>query len=193
MPPPKKAAKKTAKKAAKKAAKHADPKHKETKDLRRSFEHLGRIESLQSAVQAGSQADVSSLVSLAQQQLGAGQPGNAADLLRAAEHLSFAALATGHTKQGKVSAAVHAAIEEEYDRLRRKAGEHWEGDADRDPTVASLYKSSRQGAKRAFGAANYRQALELIRACEAIAHVVRHGPEKLTAGRAALALTSSGR
>ena len=80
MPPPKKAAKKVAKKA----AKHADPKHHEARDLRRAYEHLGRIESLQRAVTSGLQEGVATLVALAQQQLKGGNARNSAELLRAA-------------------------------------------------------------------------------------------------------------
>ncbi len=184
MPPPKKAAKK----AAKKSAKQADPKSNVQKDLLRAFEHLGRVESLQSSVEAGYQADVSTLVLLAQQELGAGDAKNAANLLRAAEHLSFATPAAGHVKQSKISNALYGALEEEYERLSHKAAEHWDSSDERHTAVTALYKTSLKGAKRAFDTGNYRQAMELVRAAEALTHVVKHGPEHLTAGRTSLSL-----
>ncbi len=187
MPPPKKAAKK----AAKKPAKPADPKHKQLKDVRRAFEHLGRIESLQSSLKTDTHTDVSSLVLLSQEELNARDAKNAADLLRAAEHLSFAALAAGHLKQSKLSTTVLDGIEEEYEHLTRKALEHWGHSDDRHTVVATLYKRSFQEARRAFSSSNFRQALELIRAAEALSHVVKHGPEKLMAAKSALSFTGS--
>jgi hypothetical protein len=188
MPPPKKAAKKVAKKVAKKAAKHADPKHKEAKDLRRAYEHLGRIESLQRAGFATAETDVATLVSLAQQQLKDGHANNAADLLRAAEHLSFASLAAEHTKQTKVSGLVKDVLEEEYHHLTDKAAEHWGSTKQRHTAVASLYKRSLQSSEQALKRGAYREALELVRAAESLAHVEKRGPEKLTAAQESIRL-----
>jgi hypothetical protein len=96
-------AKKAAKKAAKKvAAKHADPQHHERRDLRRAYEHLGRVEILKQNGQAELN-DVVSLVALAEKELVQGHRKDAADLLRAAEHFSFAAIVPSATKPGKVS------------------------------------------------------------------------------------------
>jgi hypothetical protein len=183
MPAPKKAAKKAAKKVAKKAAKHADPKHRESKDLRRAYEHLGRIESLQRMLPETEMADAGALVALAQRQLNEGEAANAADLLRAAEHLSFAALAAGNANQAEVSNGVQQAIAEEFDHLAGKAEEHWSGAASRHAEVASLYKRSLKAAKAAFDRAAYRQALEGMRAAEALSHVEKRGPQRLSAGR----------
>lgn len=188
MPPPKKAAKKVAKKVAKKAAKHADLKHKEAKDLRRAYEHLGRVESLQRTGLATAQADAATLVALAQQQLKDGDAKNAADLLRAAEHLSFAALAAEHAKQTKVSGVVQDALEQEYHHLTDKAAEHWGHAAKRHRAVAALYKSSLQSSKRALERGAYREAMEFVRAAEALAHVEKHGPDQLTAAQEAVLL-----
>lgn len=176
---------------AKKTAKHAHPKHKEVKDLRRAFEHMGRILSLQSSLATASRTDVDSLVSLAEQELAGGEGKNAAELLRAAEHISFATLASGHAKQPSVSAFVEEAVREEYERLAQKAVEHWDHADRRHAAVSAIYKSSLQGSKRALAAGGYRQALELVRAAAALAEVERHGPKKLAAGRARLELTAS--
>ena len=179
MPPPKK------------SAKHARPKHKEVKELRRAFEHMGRILSLQPSLTAASRVDVDLLVSLAEQELADGDDKNAAELLRAAEHISFATLARDHAKQPSLSPLVEEAVREEYERLAEKAAEHWDHADRRHPAVSSLYKSSLQGAKRALAAGVYRQGLELVRAAAALAQVEKHGPKKLAAGRARLELTAS--
>ena len=81
------------KKAAKKSAKHHDPKHDSAKDLRRAYEHLGRVDILQRVLQPKHAHDVKSLVTLAERELENGHRKDGANLLRAAEHFSFAALA----------------------------------------------------------------------------------------------------
>ena len=191
MPPPKKAAKKAAKKTAKKAAKHADPKHKEAKDLRRAYEHLGRIESLQRVVPGTTQADLAALVSLAQQQFKEGYANNAAELLRAAEHLSFAALAAGYEKQPGISRPVEDSLDGEYHHLAEKAAEHWSHTPQRHSVVASLYKSSLKSSRRALESSAYREAMELVRAAEALAHVQQYGPSRLAAGQPIRSLANS--
>src|SRR5258708_16482578 len=77
------------KKAAKKSAKHHDHKHDSAKDLRRAYEHLGRLEILQRTLQPTQAGDVKSLITLAKQELENGHRKDAADLLRPAEHFSF--------------------------------------------------------------------------------------------------------
>jgi len=98
------------KKAAKKAVKHHDLKHQEAKDLRRAYEHLGRVEILQRALQQTHVEHVSTLAALAEQELQSGHIKDAADLLRAAEHLSFAALAGDSAKVADVSKDLENAI-----------------------------------------------------------------------------------
>jgi hypothetical protein len=173
--PAKKAAKKSAKKAAKKAA-HHHPSH----DLRRAYEHLGRIETLESALNPAAANSVSTLAALAQQELASGHGKSSADLLRAAEHLSFAALAP-EGADTRVSPDLKAAIAAEYDHLLRRAADHWSEPAPRHPAVASLYPATLKQAQTAFKSAAYRQALELARAAEALAHITRQGPAKLPA------------
>ncbi len=106
-----------ANRAAKKAAaKHADPKHHEAKDLRRAYEHLGRVEILQHSLGATSAKEIHTLVTLAEKELGKGHRKDAADLLRAAEHFSFAALAAEATS-GNVSDELKGIVAEEVDHL----------------------------------------------------------------------------
>jgi len=67
MPPPKKAAKKAAKKSAKKAAGHHHNKHYQEKDLRRAYEHMGRVAVLRQASESSGMDAVAELTTLAQQ------------------------------------------------------------------------------------------------------------------------------
>lgn len=172
-----------ANKAAKKAAaKHADPKHHEAKDLRRAYEHLGRVEILQHSLGATSAKEIHTLVTLAEKELGKGHRKDAADLLRAAEHFSFAALAAEATS-GNVSDELKGIVAEEVDHLTERANEHW-GESDREEhhaSIAPLFHTSLEAAEKALEVGSYRQALELARGSEALAHVKKHGPEQLGA------------
>ncbi len=180
MPAPKNAAKNA-------PVSHADPKHHEGKDLRRAYEHLGRVEILQRS-SGQTNTDVSTLAALAQQELRVGHAKGAADLLRAAEHLSFAALRTNATEASELSPMLKEAIQKEFDHLLEKAEEHWkQGDKkDRHADVATLYRSSLEAAEQARKQGLCRQALELARSAEALAHVRKHGSAELAAGKAPL-------
>ena len=174
-----------AKKAAKKAAaKHASPKHHDAKDLRRAYEHLGRVEILQGTLSAAFSKDIHPLVTLAETELGKGHRKDAADLLRAAEHFSFAALANANSKPGKVSEELEDIVAEEVEHLTHKANEHWDesDDSEHHASVAALFQISLKAASNALKAGRYRQALELARGLEALSHVKKHGPEELGAG-----------
>jgi hypothetical protein len=92
--------------AAKKSAKHHDPKHDSARDLRRAHEHLDRVHILQSVLQPKQADDVKSLVTLAEQKLENGHRKDAANLLRAAEHFSFAALAYDTEELEEISKAL---------------------------------------------------------------------------------------
>lgn len=174
---------KAAKKAAQKAAHDLHKKHHHTKDLRRAYEHLGRVEIL-GLMQSGSCEEVISLVNLAQDEMENGGSRNAADLLRAAEHLSFAALLDRAGSNTQVYGVLMPAISDELDRLADKAQEHWQSD-DADEGIAQIYRDSltRAGAARNQGL--FRQALELVRAAEALAHVKpphrKHAPKRVAA------------
>ena len=172
--PAKKAAKKVAKKASKKAAHHHTG-----HDLRRAYEHLGRIEVLDRALDLGPSRDIKSLAELAQQELAAGNGKSAADLLRAAEHLSFAGLAGKDS--ARISPDLKAAIAAEFSHLNDRAARHWSESTSRHAPVSALYPSLLKQAQAAFAAEQYRPALELARAAEALAHITRLGPARLPA------------
>jgi hypothetical protein len=172
MPPPKK--------AAKKAAGHRHDKRHEAKDLRRAYEHMGRVAVLRQTSNPSEQ--VAELTALAQQAIKDGHTKEAADLLRASEHLSFAVLAGEASGIVRVSAELKEAITEQFDDLTRKAQEHWQQQEEPSDIVAATYQSSRNSASKAFKANAFHQALEFARASEALAHVKQLGPLKLESG-----------
>ena len=185
MPPPKKAAKKVAKKAAKKSARHND-----RNDLRRTYEHLGRVQVLQAAVDVAPNLDVKTLVALAQRELKDRQVRNAAELLRAAEHLSFAATDLSGSGEPSVSDPLLEAITMEFDHLTHRASEHWDRETDRHTSVSTIYKRTQKRAVKAFQLQAFRQSLELARASEALSHVKKHSMEALQSGAEVLSLSS---
>ena len=183
-----------AKKAAKKAAaKHADSKHHEAKDLRRAYEHLGHVEILQGNLSAASSKDIHTLVTLAEKELGKGHRKDAADLLRAAEHFSFAALTDANAKPGKISEELEGIVAEEVEHLTERANEHWDEreESEHHASVTTLFRTSLETAASALKAGRYRQALELARGSEALAHVKKHGAEELGAGTSRLKLPNA--
>jgi len=157
------------KKAAKKSAKHHDEKHHHAKDLRRAYEHLGRVEILRHLLSAPGD-EIATLVDLAQREVANGAAKNAADLLRAAEHLGFAAILNRPSGKAEVFGGLMAAIRDEFDRLEEKAEEHWEAES-APPEVEKIYRASLKKAAMAREQGAYRQALELVRGAEALAHV----------------------
>jgi hypothetical protein len=171
MPPPKKAAKKSAKKAAKKSAGHHQDTHHQANDLRRAYEHMGRLEILQRSLKSSTADTVAELTRLAQKAIVGGHNKDAADLLRASEHLSFAVLAGENPEAGRIPAELEQSITEHFDELLRRADEHWEDQERHSSTFAGLYQSSRKSALSAFKRGAYHQALEFARAAEALAHV----------------------
>ncbi len=108
-------------------------------------------------------------------------------MLRASEHLIFASLASAQGQKA-VSERLERAIHEEYEHLSRKAEEHRAASESGNAGVASIMKKSARSAAEALKRQAYRQALELIRASEALAHVDGDGVAKLGAGRAQDAL-----
>ena len=191
MPHPKKAAKKAAKKTAKKAAGHHHDKHHQANDLRRAFEHLGRVSVLRQALKSSGTDAVAELTALAQQAIKGGHSKDAADLLRALEHLSFAALAGEVSSIARISVDLRESITDQFDDLMRRADEHWQEEEEHSSNLTEIYKNSRERATKAFKARAYHQALEFARAAEALAHVKQHGFLKLESGRKNLQLKSS--
>jgi len=182
MPTPKKSAKKGAKKTAG---------HHHDNELRRAYEHMGRIAVLRQTSKPSPTDAVSVLTKLAQQAIKDGYSKDAADLLRASEHLSFAVLAGEVSGIVSVSAELKESITEQFDELTRRANEHWEEEAEHSGILTGIYQSSRNSATKAFKARAYQQALEFARAAEALAHVKQHGPLKLEGGHTDLHLRSA--
>jgi hypothetical protein len=161
---------KAAKNAAKKTANNlAHPGH----ELRCAYEHLGRIEILEGTLAGSPFVDVAALANLAQQQLGSGYSRNAADLVRAAEHMCFGALAPSHVTDSLVAPDLKRAITTEFETLMRSAEEHWE-DEDQPVNrvvILDLFTRALDQARRAFTCGAFRPALEFARAAEALSRV----------------------
>ena len=187
MPPPKKAAKKAAKKS---AAHHHDKDH-HANDLRRAYEHMGRVAVLQRSSESFETDAVAELTALAQRAIKDRHSKDAADLLRASEHLSFAALADGASGIVRVSAELKDSIREQFDELTRRAEERLEEEEEHSSTLTAIYRSARNSATRALKARAYHQALEFARAAEALAHVKQPGSLKLESGRKNLQLKNA--
>ena len=171
------------KKAAKKAPKHhKDKKHEGGKDLRKAYEHLGRLAALQELLPATVVSRLGVLTALAEANLLAGEAKSAADLLRAGEHLAFATLAS-KAKEQRLSEALLDAIHADYEHLVDKAEEHRERHGDDVPAeVGVLYDTMLEAAREAFAKGAYRRALEFARGAEALAHVRGNGAMQLEDG-----------
>lgn len=159
-------AKKAAKKAAKKSAGHHDP-HKAANDARRTFEHLGRVQVL--ARLGSSETDsLQFLTTTADSAFRAQQYKESADLLRAAEHLSFASL-HADSKEA-VPTDLKRVIQEEVEHLLERAEDH----ASRHvlpQQIQELYARLVKEAKASLRRGSLRAALEVARGGEALAHV----------------------
>ena len=160
--PPKKAAKKVAKKA---PGQH-DP-HKAAKDARRTFEHLGRVQALSSLTSSESES-LSLLMKTADGAYQTQQYKESADILRAAEHLSFAALHVEATET--VAAELKKVIQEETEHLIERSVEH-SSHHDIPETLLTLLARMTKDAKAAMRRGSYRSALEFARGAEALSHV----------------------
>jgi hypothetical protein len=185
---PQKAAKKAAKKVAKKAAKHT-PEHdaeKRQKDTRRAYEHLGRVQVLTPLLIAESSEKVRTLATLAQSVFRAGSEGNAADLLRAAEHFCFGSLASVLPSDAAVTPKLKEAIKSEYEHLCERAADH-ASERQMPREIAAIYKEMLATASKAMRSGSFLAALEMARGAEALAHVDEH-IAALSAGGSASAL-----
>lgn len=160
-----------AKKAAKKSAKDHGTKHHEGKDLRRAYEHLGRLSVLEKLLTASVAGQVGLMTELAQSSLRQGEDKTAADLLRAGEHLGFGTLAS-QAKESRLSDELVSAINAEYEHLVDKAAEHWQKhEGNRPSEIEAVYDAMLDSANSAFQKGVYRRALEFARGAEALAHV----------------------
>ena len=173
---PGKAAKKVAKKAAKKSAGHAGH------DVRRAYEHLHRVGILHSALGRESLAQVDTLSRAAHDALASDDAKSAADLLRAAEHLSFGTLATSRAEPGPGSDLVHAA-EAEYEHLAGRAAERWkERNGSANPELAPIFDAMQTASTQAWERGALHRALEFARGAEALTHA-SDSPKGLPAPR----------
>jgi len=164
------APKKAAKKAAKKSAKdHANKNG--SKDLRRAYEHLGRLSGLEKLLSGAVRTQIGQLTDLAQRSLQQGEQTTAADLLRAGEHLAFGSLAS-QAKATQLSSDLASAIDAKYEELIDMAEEHWgRHDGNRPDGIEEVYDSMLDAASVAYGKGAYRRALEFARGAEALAHL----------------------
>ena len=149
------------KKAAKKAPAKFAPKHDDGKDLRRVYEHQGRVLALH-GVLGKYGADIKTITALAEKELAGSHFKDAADLFRASEKAD-----------ADISEALEKSLTEEFENKRSKADEHWE----ESNTLSGLYEKTLDGAQKALDGGAYRKALELVRAAEALAHVHLHEDE----------------
>jgi len=185
----KKAVKKSAKKAVKKAAKKS-AKHHAGHDLRRAYEHLGRLEVLQGGLPGAVVTDINALTQMARTSLHAGDTKNAAALLRGCEHLAFAALATG-TRETQIGNDLQEAIDGEYEHLVERAVEHWdEQDEEPNGALAAIYEKTFAAAEAAYNKGAFRRSLELARGAEALSKVHGVGDARLGPGSARRSLKS---
>ena len=159
-----------AKKAAKKAAKHVHHGDHDPKDLLHAYEHLGRIEILHGSLDKQAVKDIATLTMLAEQQLAGKRMKDAADLLRAAEHLSFGALNSSKAEK-RIDPQLEEAIDKEFHHKLEKAEEHWAEKSYHHPAIEEIYTSVTERAEKAFENGAYRRALEFARGAEALAHV----------------------
>lgn len=180
--PPTKVAKNVAKKAARKSPGHDT--HRAPKDTRRAYEHLGRVQSLLGLQDPAARDQVQQLTALAQRALQAGQPREAADLLRAAEHLAFGSLRLADLPDETIAEDLVAAIDDEIEHHRAKAKEHGEA-ATSAAEVTSLYRFMADSASQALASKRYRAALEFSRGAEALTHLDARPLPALAPGTAA--------
>lgn len=166
-------AKKAAKKSAKKAAKKSPGKHHEPhsgKDLRRAYEHLGRLEALESSLPAAVLAQIATLTEFSRHTLQSGDAHSSAELLRACEHISFGALAGSSGES--ISSELRDAIGEHYEKLREDAIDAWDKHGeDSAAGIRDAFEWAFSMADTAYGKNSYRRALEMIRAAAALAQV----------------------
>ena len=169
MPPPKKTAKKAVKKS---------PGQRHGQDLRRAYEHFGRVGTLLPLL---SETDaVVRMSTLARAFLGSGQAKDAAEVLRAAEHLCFGTLAS-EAKPETITEQLSSLAQAEYASLLERA-DHHAAAGHMAPPVEKMFLLMRKAAVRAFKAGQYRAASELARGTEALSHVTAEFNGRLRSG-----------
>ena len=154
----------------KKHDKKHDPKHDAGKHLLRAHEHLGRLEVLQGALGAAVPPSLALLRAEAERYLSAGDAHSAADLLRAAEHLGFAAAAS-KSPSASVTPELEQAVQREFEKKVEKAREHLTAE---DSAIGKLALESLESARAALDERHFRKALEFARAAESLAGIEPH-------------------
>ena len=173
-------AKKAAKKSAKKSPKHHPKRQDASKDLRRAYEHLGRLKALEGHLPGAFLTQIGILTGIAEVALRDGDAKSAADLLRAGEHLAFGSLASS-AREIRLSDDLRTVIHREVEHLLEKAEEHFERhEGDRPEEIDALYRYMVDTAQLALEKGAYRRSLEFARGSEALAHVRGVGSRKLT-------------
>ncbi len=106
---------------------------------------------------------------------------------------SISALLRAHdtAESEEISEDLTNVLSEEFERLTMKAEEHWEHEDERHEPVIALYKSAMKHSQKAFQRRSYRQAMELVRGAETLAHVKKHRPNELQDGVETLMLSTS--
>lgn len=158
---------KSPKKAPKKVAKKSPGHHDPHRDARRAFEHLGRVLAIASLTQSES-ATLSDLTRCADLAFRGQHYKTSADLLRAAEHLSFASLNNENSEH--VAEHLKAAIKAELDNLLLRAEDHAPRHLSPD-SIRAVRDRMTESARTAFSRGSYRAALEYARGAEALAHI----------------------
>lgn len=142
-------------------------------DLLRVYAHLTHIDVLEGALSGPAFCDVSTLAALALGELGEGRDREAAALLRAAEHICFAA----QTPRGYASAMdlfeeLRDAIEVEFETVMRRAEVFRKEHASpRHGVVPEVCTRTLQMAREAYSEGLFGRALELARAAELLAEI----------------------
>jgi hypothetical protein len=174
------------KKHAKKNDKKKPKQHSRGKEARRAFEHLSRVEVLSRQLETEDE-DLQPLLSWAQEAYRAGDYKTAAELLRAAEHLSFAALAGDQVVE--LPEAFLVEVHRELDRLQEQMEERTVKNA-ADRCTEKLRVRVWRGVAAAIRKEQWHRALELARGAEALTHGGPAQPKALVAGHKQRQLTA---
>ncbi len=135
--------------------------------------------------------DIETLVSAAGRELAGGENKNAAELLRAAEHLCFAALASENPGNVKMSRELIAAILDQLGELEEDRKESAGKEIQQDADLAHLVDEIAKAADKALAEEQYHRAPELKRAVVSLSLVKLPRSRKLKAGEEIRQLAAS--
>jgi hypothetical protein len=151
---------------------------------------MSRFEILQRSLKPSDVNVVITLATLTREQLEAGNNQQAADLLRAAEHLCIAALTSQVSKKVQLSGELVQSITEHFNEVTGRAEEHWLKHKEQPCVFTAIYKSSLKDATAGFKHGAIHQALEFAHATEALAHIGPNGADELKRGEKVLRRTA---